>query len=64
MDKDDDSGATATAVFLRNDVLVVSHIGDSSLVPNFSLYVVPSSCCRVKHCETESEMCYLCESQP
>nr|CAB3473280.1 unnamed protein product [Digitaria exilis] len=32
MDKDDDSGATATAIFLRNDVLVVSHIGDSCLV--------------------------------
>ncbi|KAL6615124.1 hypothetical protein ACP70R_037394 [Stipagrostis hirtigluma subsp. patula] len=32
MDKDDDSGATATAMFLRNDVLVVSHIGDSCLV--------------------------------
>ncbi|GJM94180.1 hypothetical protein PR202_ga10802 [Eleusine coracana subsp. coracana] len=32
MDKDDDSGATATAMFLRNDVLIVSHIGDSSLV--------------------------------
>ncbi|XP_062213028.1 probable protein phosphatase 2C 5 isoform X2 [Phragmites australis] len=32
MDKDDDSGATATAVFLRNDVLVTSHIGDSCLV--------------------------------
>ncbi|CAL4963241.1 unnamed protein product [Urochloa decumbens] len=31
MDKDDDSGATATAMFLRNDVLVVSHIGDSCL---------------------------------
>ncbi|CAD6238294.1 unnamed protein product [Miscanthus lutarioriparius] len=31
-DKDDDSGATATAMFLRNDVLVVSHIGDSCLV--------------------------------
>ncbi|KAK3161009.1 hypothetical protein QOZ80_1BG0070420 [Eleusine coracana subsp. coracana] len=31
MDKDDDSGATATAMFLSNDVLVVSHIGDSSL---------------------------------
>ncbi|KAG0538047.1 hypothetical protein BDA96_03G201600 [Sorghum bicolor] len=30
-DKDDDSGATATAMFLRNDVLVVSHIGDSCL---------------------------------
>jgi protein phosphatase 1A len=35
MDKDDDSGATATTVFLRKDVLVVSHIGDSSLVPTF-----------------------------
>ncbi|GJN18671.1 hypothetical protein PR202_gb05855 [Eleusine coracana subsp. coracana] len=32
MDKDDDSGATATAMFLSNDVLVVSHIGDSSLI--------------------------------
>ncbi|KAM3330504.1 hypothetical protein ACQJBY_027006 [Aegilops geniculata] len=32
MDKEDDSGATATALFLRNDVLVVSHIGDSCLV--------------------------------
>ncbi|TKW14910.1 hypothetical protein SEVIR_5G198100v4 [Setaria viridis] len=32
MEKDDDSGATATAMFLRNDVLVVSHIGDSCLV--------------------------------
>ncbi|PAN30485.1 hypothetical protein GQ55_5G282200 [Panicum hallii var. hallii] len=32
MDKDDDSGATATAMFLRNDVLVVSHIGDSCLM--------------------------------
>ncbi|OEL12585.1 putative protein phosphatase 2C 5 [Dichanthelium oligosanthes] len=32
MDKDDDSGATATAMFLRNDVLVVSHIGDSCLI--------------------------------
>ncbi|VAH61036.1 unnamed protein product [Triticum turgidum subsp. durum] len=31
MDKEDDSGATATALFLRNDVLVVSHIGDSCL---------------------------------
>ncbi|CAD6231236.1 unnamed protein product [Miscanthus lutarioriparius] len=31
-DKDNDSGATATAMFLRNDVLVVSHIGDSCLV--------------------------------
>ncbi|RCV25813.1 hypothetical protein SETIT_5G195800v2 [Setaria italica] len=31
MEKDDDSGATATAMFLRNDVLVVSHIGDSCL---------------------------------
>lgn len=35
MDKDDDSGATATAIFLRNDVLVVSHIGDSCLVLTF-----------------------------
>jgi protein phosphatase 1A len=33
MDKEDESGATATAMFLRNDVLVVSHIGDSCLVP-------------------------------
>jgi protein phosphatase 1A len=33
MDMDDDSGATATTIFLRNDVLVVSHIGDSCLVP-------------------------------
>uniref|UniRef100_A0A0D3EQ21 protein-serine/threonine phosphatase n=1 Tax=Oryza barthii TaxID=65489 RepID=A0A0D3EQ21_9ORYZ len=32
MDKEDESGATATAMFLRNDVLVVSHIGDSCLV--------------------------------
>ncbi|RLN25069.1 putative protein phosphatase 2C 5 isoform X2 [Panicum miliaceum] len=32
MDKEDDSGATATAMFLRNDVLVVSHIGDSCLM--------------------------------
>lgn len=32
MEKEDDSGATATAMFLRNDVLVVSHIGDSCLV--------------------------------
>ncbi|KAL5227852.1 hypothetical protein ABZP36_016117 [Zizania latifolia] len=31
MDKEDESGATATAMFLRNDVLVVSHIGDSCL---------------------------------
>ncbi|CAO2177060.1 unnamed protein product [Urochloa humidicola] len=31
MDKEDDSGATATAMFLRKDVLVVSHIGDSCL---------------------------------
>ncbi|PWZ31197.1 putative protein phosphatase 2C 5 [Zea mays] len=28
----DDSGATATVMFLRSDVLVVSHIGDSCLV--------------------------------
>jgi protein phosphatase 1A len=35
MDKDDDSGATARTIFLRNDVLVVSHIGDSCLVPTF-----------------------------
>ena len=35
MDKEDDSGATATALFLRNDVLVVSHIGDSCLVIAF-----------------------------
>ncbi|WVZ70092.1 hypothetical protein U9M48_018788 [Paspalum notatum var. saurae] len=32
MDTDDDSGATATVMFLRNDILVVSHIGDSCLV--------------------------------
>uniref|UniRef100_A0ACD5VM51 Uncharacterized protein n=1 Tax=Avena sativa TaxID=4498 RepID=A0ACD5VM51_AVESA len=32
MDKEDESGATATALFLRKDVLVVSHIGDSCLV--------------------------------
>uniref|UniRef100_A0A0D9V1Y6 protein-serine/threonine phosphatase n=1 Tax=Leersia perrieri TaxID=77586 RepID=A0A0D9V1Y6_9ORYZ len=32
MDKEDESGATVTAMFLRNDVLVVSHIGDSCLV--------------------------------
>ncbi|KAM0881081.1 hypothetical protein ACQ4PT_033154 [Festuca glaucescens] len=48
MDKEDDSGATATALFLRNDVLVVSHIGDSCLVvalPPPSTYL--SSCYQV-----------------
>jgi hypothetical protein len=41
MDMEDDSGATATALFLRNDVLVVSHIGDSCLVVAFP----PTSTC-------------------
>jgi len=48
-DKDDDSGATATAMFLRNDVLVVSHIGDSCVVPtilfNYLSYVCVTVCC-------------------
>jgi hypothetical protein len=44
MEKEDDSGATATAMFLRNDVLVVSHIGDSCLVPTF-LSTSLVSCC-------------------
>ena len=45
MDKDDDSGATATAMFLRNDVLVVSHIGDSCLVLTFLFACLVSPRC-------------------
>uniref|UniRef100_A0A7N0U211 protein-serine/threonine phosphatase n=1 Tax=Kalanchoe fedtschenkoi TaxID=63787 RepID=A0A7N0U211_KALFE len=32
MDKDDGSGSTATAIFIGNEMLVVSHVGDSNVV--------------------------------
>lgn len=31
-----ESGSTATAIFLRNDVLFISHVGDSCVVYNYS----------------------------
>lgn len=30
--KEDDSGATATIMFVRNDSLIICHIGDSCVV--------------------------------
>ncbi|XP_059629002.1 protein phosphatase 2C 57 [Cornus florida] len=30
--EEDESGSTATAVFIRNDMLIISHVGDSSVV--------------------------------
>lgn len=30
--KEDESGATATAVFIGEDMLLISHLGDSSVV--------------------------------
>jgi len=36
-DKNDESGATATAMFVRNDALYVAHVGDSSVVCDLSL---------------------------
>lgn len=38
--KEDESGATATAVFLRKDMLLIAHIGDSSLVRDV-IYGIP-----------------------
>lgn len=29
---EDESGATATAIFVRDDMLLISHLGDSSVV--------------------------------
>lgn len=37
-----ESGSTATVMFLRNDKLFVSHVGDSSLVTNLTLYKIIS----------------------
>jgi len=31
-EEEDESGATATAIFLGNNKLLISHIGDSSVV--------------------------------
>lgn len=39
---DDESGSTATVLFLRNDVLIVSHVGDSSVVWFLVIFVVVS----------------------
>lgn len=35
-----ESGSTATAIFLRNDVLFISHVGDSCVVYNCSLIFI------------------------
>ena len=34
----DESGATATVVFIRNDVMFISHIGDSCVVSSNSCH--------------------------
>lgn len=47
MGNDVDSGATATVMFLRSDVLIISHLGDSCVVFSYSFLSIPTK----HHCK-------------
>lgn len=38
--EDDESGATATAMFIGNDMLFISHVGDSCAVRPLCFYKI------------------------
>lgn len=38
--EDDESGATATTIFIGNDTLLISHVGDSCAVRSKTLMIV------------------------